>query len=84
MKPSPLTVSLADWPRVLVRGELLTLPMPREGNSGHHVCAPAVPSECRACRCRRDASDRQAVRDMFSATGRVAPNFKREELEWEW
>lgn len=87
MKPSPLTVSLTNWPTIgLIRGAsmvITTLPLPREGNRGHHVCPAATRGECASCKRRRDRADVQAVRDMFSATGRVAANFKRQFEEWE-
>ena len=82
-KPSPLTVSLAAWPRVVIRGENVTLPLPREGTRGHHVCPAATRGECAVCKRRRDGADVQTVRDMFNVTGRVAANFKREICEWE-
>lgn len=49
-------IDLSRWPEVTVNNVTVTVPLPRVGKPGHHVCETAR-NECADCKLARAAQD---------------------------
>ena len=61
---------LTSWPTVHLGDRTITVPLPKEGRRGHHVCAAGC-HECESCIAARELSDRMEWERMMEM--RTAP-----------